>query len=414
MLKLAYFIEITWLLIDMISGFLQNQGIFLLGNLTVSALVRIAVVGLFLAILLSQLKPNRLLNLLLFLLVCSLWISWHALASAFDSKSNFLAEVQFYLKLMLPILTLGVMQIQLKKGILTAVRVRRIVTFNAVILILNLSLGLFGIGFGNYGESETGEIIGSKGFFYAGNEVSATLVAIFALVLFTYREQFKRNYLKMLAVVGVFFVASLLSLSKTSLIGFLLVLAFFMFNDLPLAKLVKFSVVTSLAVMMTTPWWYSLLQVSIERWQFFWEIRPDFLDFITSGRSERVANYLTWLTSDDITWQLIFGGGQREVAEVGKFENDLLDLTMSSGLLGLIFYAVWLGWAWSGLVDRLHRNIPTGTFVFYVIGIFIMLSVIAGHVIYSATLAPFIALVALASSRYFPFTMAAAYKELTR
>ena len=403
MLNIVYFVELTWLLIDMLSGYFQNQGIFFLDNQTVSALVRIVVVGLFFAALFSNLKLNRFLTLLLIVFVCSLWISWHSLASAFEGRGNFVAEVQFILKLILPMLTFGVIQLQLKTGILTVVRIRRIVNFNASVLIFNLFLGVLGIGFGNYGESETGELIGTKGYFYAGNEVSATLIAIFALVMFTYRQVFKRNYLGLLTVVSIFFVASLLSLSKTSLIGFFLVLVFFMYNDLFFVRNAKYSIITSLTVIATAPWWYSLLEVSIERWEFLWETNSDFMEFISSGRSERVVNYLTWLNGNDIGWQLLFGTGQRGVAEVGSFENDLLDLTMSSGLLGVFFYAVWISWAWSGLVDRICRHIPEGAFVFYVMSMFIMLSVIAGHVIYSATLAPFIALVALASSQDSPF-----------
>lgn len=401
MLKLAYFFELTWLLVDMFSGYLQNHNIYLPGNQTVSALVRVGVVALFLAILLRHMTLKRQLILAL-LLLCIAWILVHAMSFSLSAEGDVIADVQFHLKLMLPVLLFGVLQVQMECGALDGTKVRRIVLLNAFVLVLNLSLGLFGIGFGNYGESATGELLGSKGFFYAGNEVSATLVAIFALIIFVYREPLKRRSLLMLGVAGLFFIVSLMSMSKTSLIGFLLVTLFALYNYLSLANKIKFSTMLAVALLATIGYWLPLLQVSIDRWEYFWVVRPDFLDFITSGRTERIETYLAWLTGGGTPAPWIFGQGQFPPGTLGLFENDLLDMTRGSGLLGLLFYGIWSGWAGHGLADKLRRGWPEGVFAFYMIAMLLVLSIIAGHVIYSATLAPFIALLALTSSRHFP------------
>lgn len=405
MLKLAYFVELTWLLIDMFSGYLQNHGILLPGIQTVSALVRIGVFALFLTIVLRYLPLKRQLIPAL-LLACTVWILAHALGFSLTSQGDVVADVQFHLKLMLPVLMFGVLQVQMESGVLDSTKVRRIILFNAVVLIFNLLLGLFGIGFGNYGESETGELLGSKGFFYAGNEMSATLVAIFALVIFVYRERLKRSSLLILSVVGLFFVVSLMSMSKTSLIGFLFVTLFALYNYLSLANKIKFSLMLAAALLVSAPYWMPLLQVSIDRWQYFWVVQPDFLSFITSGRTERIEYYMAWLTGADTPLTWIFGSGQMPSGVEGLFENDLLDVTKGSGLLGLLFYGVWSAWASLGLAARFRHRTAEGSFTFYVIGMLLVLSIIAGHVIYSAMLAPFIALVALTSSRYFPGNVA--------
>jgi Ca2+/Na+ antiporter len=307
----------------------------------------------------------------------------------------------------LPVLLFGVLQVQMEQGALDSTKVHRIILLNAFVLILNLFLGLFGIGFGNYGESETGELIGSKGFFYAGNEISATLVAIFALIIFVHRDRLRRYSLLILSVVGLFFVVSLVSMSKTSLLGFLLVTLFALYNYLSLANKIKFGMMLGTVLLASAVYWLPLLQLSIERWEYFWTLRPDLLDFITSGRAERVENYVAWLTGAQTPWPLIFGEGQTLVGAVESFENDLLDVTRHSGVLGLLFYGVWSGWARLGLSARLRQRRPEGSFTLYMVGMFLVLSVVAGHVIYSATLAPFIALLALTSSRYFPGNVAA-------
>src|SRR5690554_5044008 len=51
--------------------------------------------------------------------------------------------------------------------------------FNLIVLIVNLVLGVFGIGYAQYSGG-----IGSVGFFYAGNEVSGVMICLFMPILF--------------------------------------------------------------------------------------------------------------------------------------------------------------------------------------------------------------------------------------
>jgi hypothetical protein len=390
-----------------------NNQIYFLGDQTISAIFRIFVIILFVLIILNQPKNKRLFIQIVPIFLCSLWISAHSYGSALGGENDIVKETQFYFKILLPILLYEVILIQLSKGELNKNRIKKIVSINAIVIISNLLLGFFGIGFGNYGENEAGEMIGSKGYFYAGNEVSATLIAIFALFMAVYKEELRRNFIMFFTVIGIFFIASLMSLSKTSLIGFFLVFAFVIYQYFSLSKKIIIVLSFAIASIATQPWWYPILDLAIDRWEFFWE-KTDFLDFITSGRSERVVFYFKWFNGADTFWQLFMGGGQRAIVEVGLFENDLLDLTISSGLLGLFFYGVWISWAWSGLKTRKKRHASEGPFVFYVMSIFILLSVIAGHVIYSATLAPFIALIALASVWNIATVPSAAHMRLDR
>ncbi|MFG6486782.1 O-antigen ligase family protein [Roseateles sp. BYS78W] len=407
MLRLAYIVELTWLLVDTLSGFLQNHNIFLPGDQTVSALVRLFAVGLFIAIILRHASVSRLPGIVL-LFLCFVWIGAHMMAQGMDGP-HAIADLQFLLKLLTPVLLYTVLQIQFEQGALDGRRLHCILGLNAAVLLINLSLGLFGIGFGNYGETEDGELLGSKGFFYAGNEVSATLVAVFALVIFAGRAKFQRRQSLLLATVAVFFIASLVSLSKTSLLGFLLILLFVIQAYLSRATKIKFTALLTVSVLATSPWWIPVLQTSIDRWEFMWERSPDFITFITSGRADRIDRYVDWLYGTDTPWHLLFGEGQSIGELAASFENDLLDLTYNAGLLGLLVYGIWFGWMLRGVTVRWSEGRREGSFTAYILAMFLLLSMFAGHVMYSATLAPFVALLALSSARTFPGNAGAAH-----
>ena len=400
MLKLAYFIELSWLFVDTVSGYFQNHSMFLPGNQTVSAVVRLLVILFFLFIILRHLSLKQIPALLL-LMLCNVFTLVHTIGNA-GGILELTAEIQFMLKLMMPVVLYYVIQIQINTGHLDHVRLWRIITFNSAVLLFNLFIGVFGIGFGNYGEMAGGELLGSKGFFYAGNEVSATLVAIFALTYYVNRRYFQSKPLIFVFVVCLFFLASLLSLSKTSLLGFIIVLLFILKNELSVKKLSKLVATLSFILAISLPYWMPLLQVSIDRWEYFWEISPDFFTFITSGRSDRIIFYVNWINNTDSWMPLIFGMGVGFGDLIVSFENDLLDLTYKCGILGLLFYAMWVSWGIRGLFASMINNVIFNAFTLYMMVTFLVLSVIAGHVMYSATLAPFIALLALTSNRNFP------------
>lgn len=101
MLKLAYFIELTWLFVDAVSGYLQNHSIFLPGNQTVSAVVRLVVMALFLIIILRHLSLKQVPALLL-LMLCNFFALVHTIENG-KELTVVIADIQFLLKLMMPV-----------------------------------------------------------------------------------------------------------------------------------------------------------------------------------------------------------------------------------------------------------------------------------------------------------------------
>ena len=93
--------------------------------------------------------------------------------------------------------------------------VRRFVFFNLSVLLVNLLLGLWGFGYEQY---EGG--IGSVGYFFAGNEVSAVLIVLFCFALdYVFVNYSTKTYFLVSLVMIVF---SLIKATKVGMAGTLI------------------------------------------------------------------------------------------------------------------------------------------------------------------------------------------------
>ncbi|MFZ6727576.1 hypothetical protein ACO0K2_18965 [Undibacterium sp. MH2W] len=399
MLTLIYYVELFWLFIDTVSGFFQNNGILFAGQ-TIAALFRIFVFGLLVTIVVRYFNIIKK-TPLFFLAFVALLIPIHAVLYEMDLP-EILTNFQFQLKMLMSIFLYYVLYIQMKTRAISALQLKNIIVFNSVVLVVNVYLGIFGIGFGSYGEDALGEQLGSKGFFYAGNEVSITLVAIYGLLCYQYRETLKKYLWKFIFLILVFFVASISLLSKTAMLGFVLITLFSIHRFLSLRNKLKVMTFSTLSLLATVSLWMPILEVAIDRWLFHLDIHSDLIYFITSGRSERIGDLGNLIFNAPSVLSLVFGYGW--IAEKGRFsfENDFFDAIGVFGPLGLAFSLTWIGWMISGFKVYIQKRSINGIFTGYAMLIIILISFIAGHVLMSVMAAPFVALVALVVSKYYP------------
>ena len=130
-------------------------------------------------------------------------------------------------KYLIPVFSFFFFYIYLKKS--TASLIFKLVYFSYFILIGNILIKHVGFGYPMYNYDD----IGSKGFFYAGNEISALLLILSSMVSF---KIWNRNkYLYVLTALLNVFVALTIS-SKTSLFGIVLILSFLVRSDQLSAK----------------------------------------------------------------------------------------------------------------------------------------------------------------------------------
>ena len=93
--------------------------------------------------------------------------------------------------------------------------VYRWILFSFIILVINIFLKLLGIGFPMYVLDTIG--IGSKGFFYAGNEVSAVLIILSSFLMYWYQFYDKKMSFIIVGVLAV--LTGLYLTSKTAILG---------------------------------------------------------------------------------------------------------------------------------------------------------------------------------------------------
>lgn len=388
MLNLLYYIELTWLLVDSVSGFFLNNNVSILGGQSLGAVFRIIVTAVLVAVVCKYYQPSRNLPLVLLLfMICAIF--YHSLVAG---PENTVKDYQFHLKLLLPILFYYVIRIQFREGALDATRLRNIVLANSVVLLGNLFLVLFGVGFSNYGVTDSGQMVGGKGFFYAGNEVNVTLAVVYALYLIVMKSRLRSSYFLLVTSLAFFFLGSILLLSKTAMLSYLFVTLIFLFLYLPLLSKIKIAVLMATLLAVTSVYWLQFVYSAIDRWTYFYSHTSTLMSFLTSMRSDRIDSFVHLYRSVFSPVDIVMGRGWMGIPGIGSFEMDVFDLLVSSGVVGLLVYVVWLQWL-GGMIRAYFKHTSKEVlFGISVTSLVVGISFLAGHVMYSAMLSPFLPL----------------------
>ena len=156
-----------YLAVDSLNGFMMlGLGV----DASLSALYK-SVLLTILLMYLSVFLPRR----LLFLLTAICVLSLGEIVSIFllDTDGNKISFLfQHILKVLTPLILLFFLIDRSKKDRLFFTRILTVIQINGLVFLCNMLAGVFGFGFSTYGQG--GEnMIGSKGYFYAGNEISA-------------------------------------------------------------------------------------------------------------------------------------------------------------------------------------------------------------------------------------------------
>lgn len=267
-------------------------------------------------------------------------------------------------------------------------RLRLATLFNYMVLVLNPALSLGGLGFANY-ESGRGESFGGTGFLYAGNEVGAALLLATMAMLLMWGTS-------LLRVMSIFFcslAAGVLVLSKASIGGVSIAAAIFSILYSPLGGVCAL-VFASLCFFLFIDSVRSYFELAINRWTYLID-NFGIEKFLLGGqkRVDYIALYMEEVEQDSLV--LVFGKGW-----TGIPENNLFDLTEAFGLSGILVFGIWSYVLCRPLklVTRAYRTRIDSSVVRTVaaMGICVLIiSVLAGHVIQSSLVCPFLACICL-------------------
>jgi len=370
--KLTIFFEIFWLLIDTINGILiYYKGIYIF-----APTIRLFVFLILLTISVIFIKKTK---FSIFILTSIILLS----ALHIIEYQN-IESLKMIAKVSMPILFYYVLYIQIIKSKITIKQIKTITFLNAIILLINQYLYYLNIGFDSYGMDEkTGILKGGTGFFYAGNEVGATLLIIFALVI---SEFLKKSIIYSFIIFILFIGAAIALMSKTAIFGVLLIYIFFLISKYPLPSLFILAFIIIIPLIM----YYSselldFFKHSIDRWTYFYDKYGMIYLF---GGVKRWTYINDWFLSiQDNPIKLIIGSGW-----AGEAENNFFDLLEAFGLIGVSIYIFWTSFIFK-LFHRKSQS-PILFFISLVFLLIILVSFFAGHTLQSAMLALFLALVA--------------------
>lgn len=256
--------------------------------------------------------------------------------------------------------------------------------WNFLFFAANMLLGIMGFGYAAYGDAEDG--IGSKGFFYAGNELSGVVAAVFPWVFFYIIKNYS-NIIYFMSGIVLFVLVYTLSTKSGIFATFLLFLMTALFyGDKKIKIIISFSsIVLAFYIIIHI---HSLLETEvavIERFYYFLE-RDGLMDAMTSGRLDHWGEEsVVFFKSDILIW--VFGlGGMRTV------EMDPPDSLLNCGLIGFIALMSFYIKGLAKPFKRRYKNNPYRLVVFYSNVILVVISIVAGHILFSSMAGMLIAL----------------------
>jgi hypothetical protein len=257
------------------------------------------------------------------------------------------------------------------------------------IIAINLTLGLLNYGFSQYGGHDG---IGSKGFIYSGNELSATLLASASIVLMYYIKNRKFGKYFSFGLVFIFF--SMVSATKVSILSSLIIFVIFPVISLIATsrnlKLPKQETYFAILIWILFPVivgvsiYYVLFEINlIERLAYFYH-KYDLITFILSSRNERAGVAFSSYIQSYTIIELFLGR-----SSAGLSEMDPLDVLVKYGFVGVFI-------VYGFFILRLIASIKSNSihvysrYVSFMIFLLMAISAVAGHIVFSGMAAPLI------------------------
>ncbi len=275
---------------------------------------------------------------------------------------------------------------------------RRFVFLNFGVLVGNLILGLLGFGYPVYSVSEGEVEVGVKGFFFAGNELSVTFLLLVALVIFFSPTILKRQKLFLL-FSGTVLLFSITIATKTAIAGTLLLVlsAYYLRRKIFEKMLVSrwiFSFLVTIPLFIGFSLYFFLQSAAYEYIaNIFQQVKP-LATFLLSSRDIFVAHTFDLFLTKSTVFSFLFGLGEHRTVEM-----DFFDTLFNYGFFGtLVIYGTffWVLVRVTRLSRREENDDSWGGFrvLFLRTAVFlvIIISFVAGHVLYSGMAAPFFAM----------------------
>jgi hypothetical protein len=374
--------------VDMINGFVLKSDI----NLPLSLAQLYKLVIIFLLFLSFISKPNNILfslGLIFLLLIPSIFQVLLHLKVGFLFKD--IIKITRYLT---PVFAFLFFVDYIKKGNNVDL-LFKFIKFSFIVFSINILLKYVGLGYPMYSYNS----VGSKGFFFAGNETSVVLIILSSILGYKLWIEHKTKQYYLFFIFTLFIGITISS--KTGILGVLL--SFLLIPLKPLKakisrkriKIILYALLTfivGLFIFFTDKVQSSPIML---RLNYFLE-KLDFVTFIFSRRNEFFIYALEVYYNDYNLVEKIIGVGQvkyQYLIGASIVEIDIADIFFAYGIIGLALFVILISYIiYKAKLLKRQKIYPFSGLVYVMIFVLLGISTIAGHVFSSGMAAIFLGL----------------------
>lgn len=264
------------------------------------------------------------------------------------------------------------------------------------LIYLNLIIIPYIFHLGYYASEFYQEKEGYYGLFYGANEISAILVIMLPLVI-SYLKEHQNIFLTLIIFLELFISIYFIG-TKTSLLGVLIVLSYFIIPYLvkifkkltKVKKIIAITILSFLSLILIcliplTPLYKNILRAIA----FFNINSSNFFSYyglnkiIFSGRLEFLTNIFNVYKSSNLL-TILFGLGKTNLISLKLIEIDLFDIFFSIGLIGFIIYLL--------SIIKALKNTKLNKITTFTLLLSLVISLIAGHILIAPNVSIYLAL----------------------
>lgn len=383
--------------IDMINGFLLHKNINLI--LSFSQIHKLAILGLLFLTFLTNIKQLVLVTTLVTLLILPSLIQ-----VLITFKISFIfVDILKIMRYLTPVFSFMFFArlIKSKKSNVTPT-LFKLINFSFIVFAVNILLKYVGLGYPMYPFNN----IGSKGFFFAGNETSVVLIILSSVIGYKLLQQGEIKKYRFFSLFAIFLGITISS--KTGLLGVILVMLLLPLKPITFTirlKTLKFFILFLFLILL---FMILLLNTSIVtnssiflRIKYFWN-KLDFITFVLSNRNTFFNEALDVYSKKYNLIEKLFGVGQYKYELLLQnysssynsiVEIDIADIFFAYGFVGLSLFLSLLGFVWfQAKKFKKSNSYPFASLVALLVLVLFGISSIAGHVFSSGMAAVFIGL----------------------
>ena len=302
--------------------------------------------------------------------------------------------VQHAVKVITPLVLFFFLLDRYKRDYQLYLKLEQVMFINCGIFLANILLGWFGIGFSTYGGGVSATSIGVKGFFYAGNEISAMMIVFAGFYL---ARSYMQSKLRFIFVAVMWLCVGVLISTKTAILSVIILAVaipmvlegrrIFQFNNTP--SLVFYTLLVAVAFQGLLIYQAFEGTLLFNKLSFFLA-KGGWVGLILSGRDQFVTVMWDYFIAAESVSSMLIGNGVSYYADHIKYssEMDLPDMFFWHGIVGvMITLGIFLMLTFYSAANFFKQLYPYARVVFLINVLLLIISNLSGHIFTSGMLA---------------------------